>query len=103
VLMLYAESRNPLNVLIAKAYESINMGLKLVHMGEDFEYDPKKMSREHFGFNDGISQPIINGLSKSAGATDENLVNPGEFILGFKNEYGHYSPSPYVQRDCGPI
>lgn len=63
--------------------------------------------REHFGFTDGISQPLIegspraNGGSKkrrrNSGDADHNkkltpdekrilLVKPGEFVLGYKNE-----------------
>ncbi len=102
VLMLYAECSNDLQVLINDAYEKIKSGVELIHMGEDFEYDPKKISKEHFGFSDGISQPIIKGLSKSKKElSGDNLLNPGEFILGYKNEYGHYSPSPYVSSNPG--
>ncbi len=48
--------------------------------------------KEHFGFQDGISQPTIKGLSRQ----DEpgNMVSAGEFILGYKNEYNQYTPSP---------
>ena len=50
--------------------------------------------KEHFGFEDGISQPIIAGLSKTG--TRENTVRAGEFILGYPNEYGQYTVSPLV-------
>jgi Dyp-type peroxidase family len=50
--------------------------------------------KEHFGFHDGISQPTIKGLSRTD--DDENCVEAGEFILGYKNEYGQYTPSPNV-------
>ncbi len=51
--------------------------------------------REHFGFNDGISQPTIDGLGRPA--PDRDLVKPGEFVLGYPNEYGLLSPSPSVR------
>lgn len=50
--------------------------------------------KEHFGFHDGISQPTIKGLSRQD--TPDNMVSAGEFILGYKNEYHQYTPSPFV-------
>lgn len=50
--------------------------------------------KEHFGFQDGISQPTIKGLSRQD--VPENMVSAGEFILGYKNEYNQYTPSPSV-------
>jgi len=50
--------------------------------------------KEHFGFQDGISQPTIKGLSRQD--VPENMVSAGEFILGYKNEYNQYTPSPVV-------
>src|SRR5579859_4896905 len=97
VLLLYAENRAALDILLHEVYTGKATGLKLVRECEDFEYDENKLSREHFGFSDGISQPIIKGFSKSKVETsEEKLIEPGEFILGYKNEYGHYSPSPYI-------
>jgi Dyp-type peroxidase family len=53
--------------------------------------------REHFGFHDGISQPIIEGSppplhSNDPGPTDgnynaSNTIKAGEFLLGYLNEY----------------
>lgn len=40
-------------------------------------------AREHFGFADGLSQPIPHA---TPGATDE--VPPGELLLGFRNQRG---------------
>ncbi|MCW3124252.1 MAG: peroxidase [Flavipsychrobacter sp.] len=50
--------------------------------------------KEHFGFHDGIAQPTIDGLSRKD--SPENTVAAGEFILGYKNEYGQYDYSPVV-------
>ncbi len=50
--------------------------------------------KEHFGFHDGISQPTIQGLNRTD--TPGNSVAAGEFILGYKNEYGQYTPRPAV-------
>jgi Dyp-type peroxidase family len=45
--------------------------------------------REHFGFHDGISQPLIAGIA-------ERGVPTGEFILGYANHYGVIPPTPVV-------
>jgi deferrochelatase/peroxidase EfeB len=51
--------------------------------------------KEHFGFHDGISQPAIIGLGRD-NEPAENKIAPGEFILGYKNEYGQFTASPTV-------
>ncbi len=54
--------------------------------------------KEHFGFRDGIAQPLIEGLNKLGAAI---RVKAGEFVLGYVNEYGQYTESPLVPND-GP-
>jgi len=62
-------------------------------------------SKEHFGFRDGIAQPVIEGLKRSSEAT--NTLKAGEFILGYENEYGEKPVSPnlrtsrFSSRDLG--
>jgi len=56
---------------------------------------------EHFGFVDGISQPEIdwNGEKKPQGRQQlaySNLASRGEFLLGYRNEYGNYTDRPLV-------
>jgi Dyp-type peroxidase family len=51
--------------------------------------------REHFGFHDGVSQPFVEGLSKTG--PESNTVRAGEFVLGYRNEYGLYTTSPLVE------
>lgn len=48
---------------------------------------------EHFGFRDGISQPVIRGTQRSAkDATTLDLVEPGEMILGYRGSSGYVPP-----------
>lgn len=66
--------------------------------------DPVRGSRvvkEHFGFNDGISQPELRGLKKDSGnrsAAGQNTCAAGEFVLGYPDEYGFYPPTPLTHR-----
>lgn len=45
-------------------------------------------SKEHFGFTDGISQPGIRGLTP-AGTPGQELIWPGEFVLGYPRQDWH--------------
>ncbi len=56
--------------------------------------------REHFGFTDGISQPTILGFGRPAPSRD--LIQPGEFVLGYANEYGLIPPGPIVNSKADP-
>ena len=55
---------------------------------------------EPFGFADGISQPEIDWEGERDVAADQitysNLVAAGEFLLGYRNEYGKYTDRPLV-------
>ncbi|MGA2723784.1 MAG: peroxidase [Bryobacteraceae bacterium] len=55
---------------------------------------------EPFGFTDGISQPEFDweGTRDADGGaiTYSNLVAAGEFLLGYRNEYGRYMDRPLV-------
>ncbi len=58
---------------------------------------------EHFGFVDGISQPVIRGTQRSAkGAVPRDIVEPGEFILGYRNNQGYFPPSATVRSESDP-
>lgn len=56
--------------------------------------------REHFGFSDGLTSPRIEGLSSET--DDDQLVKPGEFFLGYQNEYGRYTERPLVAPELDP-
>ncbi|MEO5893689.1 MAG: hypothetical protein ABIQ31_25770 [Ferruginibacter sp.] len=105
MIMLYATNDAKLYELAYDVYLSKQHGLIQVHEAKTNEY-VRDISKEHFGFQDGISQPIIKGFSQSdlKNIDTDKLVNPGEFILGYKNTYNNFSPSPYVNNDadsCG--
>ncbi len=51
---------------------------------------------EPFGFVDGISQPSIRGLLTSHDALKTDLLEPGEFILGYPDGRQQFPPTPQV-------
>jgi Dyp-type peroxidase family len=93
LLMLFAEETGINQLIQAEmtAMADIVDGEPIVLSGQLF---PKE--REHFGFEDGFSQPKIEGRpKKSKGANSKNgkseikpnaEVKAGEFLLGYENE-----------------
>jgi Dyp-type peroxidase family len=64
-------------------------------------------SKEHFGFADGIGQPVIEGNERHekkqrARTGHATVVKAGEFILGHVNEYGISTTSPTVDAAYDP-
>jgi Dyp-type peroxidase family len=57
--------------------------------------------KEHFGFADGISQPTVDGLSARLDMPS-NIIQPGEIILGYPNEYAQYTDRPLLERSADP-
>jgi Dyp-type peroxidase family len=55
---------------------------------------------DHFGFHDGISQPVMTGLPKSE--IPMNTIQTGEFLLGYPNEYGLYTDRPLIKSSADP-
>jgi deferrochelatase/peroxidase EfeB len=51
---------------------------------------------EPFGFEDGLSQPIISGLRQARPGAEDHIVAPGEFILGYPDNRGFLPPTPRV-------
>ena len=56
---------------------------------------------EPFGFMDGVSQPRIDWSGeREPGTTADldygNLLTAGEFLLGYRNEYGLYTDRPLL-------
>ena len=63
----------------------------------------KAIDYEHFGFHDGLSQPVIRGTQRFAkGALPRDIVEPGEFILGYRNNQKYYPPTPTVSAETDP-
>jgi Dyp-type peroxidase family len=96
VLLLYARDNSELAGLLEE-----QLGL-LVDAGVEVQrkLDTSNLDGfEPFGFRDGISQPFVEGLSKSGPAGQ--TVRVGEFVLGYVNEHGHVTDEPLVADGIG--
>lgn len=47
--------------------------------------------KEHFGFRDGIAQPVVRGARTGS---EGNTIEPGEIVLGYENGYAKKPSSP---------
>ncbi|HAG99593.1 MAG TPA: peroxidase [Ktedonobacter sp.] len=57
-------------------------------------------NKEHFGFHDGVSQPVMEGSPQTE--TPMNTIKAGEFLLGYPNEYGLYTDRPTIKPAMDP-
>ena len=59
-----------------------------------------RVNVEPFGFRDGVSQPIMRGSKQWAKAEDAmHVVEPGELVLGYRDNLGNLSPTPCDRGD----
>lgn len=97
LLMLFAADKEKLEAYTLKVREGFNNRgiLEICALdGQQLE-----ANREHFGFRDGIGQPVIEGSGRK-GAKDD-IIATGEFIMGYKNEYGVFPDTPLIETPQG--
>jgi Dyp-type peroxidase family len=92
VLLLYARDEPTLAALEAEQTSALPSGVRVVRTLDTSDLQ----GYEPFGFRDGISQPIVEGLSKKG--PPAQTVRFGEFVLGYPNEHGHYSDDLLLDR-----
>jgi Dyp-type peroxidase family len=96
VLLLYALDDDRLGRLVDKHRHDLEAARVTVAHALDTHVNPDRFGfKEHFGFRDGIGQPAIAGLHH-VGADG---IAPGEFVLGYPNEYHKYPSTPVVRSD----
>lgn len=99
LLILHARTADDLNdFLQEQLVNATKNGLIHTYSTQGFTGEDRK---EPFGFHDGISQPIIKGSGRKGPAID--MIETGEFILGYKNEHGHFPSSPVLSVPQGDI
>jgi Dyp-type peroxidase family len=94
VLLLYALDDDELAHL--RRDEGMRLARHAINVIVDLDTFACHEFREHFGFRDGIAQPIIRGLGRTG--PEENTVDPGEFVLGYRNQYERLPGSPTVSQ-----
>jgi Dyp-type peroxidase family len=95
-LIVQAPDKNLLDSLCSTREARLaDYGLRVICSEDGYLPDD---GREHFGFADAISEPAIAGSPKQVADT-EACIQPGEFILGYPNEYGMLPATPTVPAD----
>ncbi|HEX4794547.1 MAG TPA: Dyp-type peroxidase [Humisphaera sp.] len=102
MLCLYATDQPAMDAFRQKvAAEFEGAGLKVIGRLDGLTLEGR---REHFGFRDGIGQPKMDGYDENTGdPSPENHVAPGEFLLGYPNEYGVYPDTPTIAQPQGDL
>lgn len=97
IMMIFTTSEEQIISQMNGLREEINQsGLKEILCIDGATFPEGK---EHFGFREGISQPSIIG-SGMVGHDNDNIA-AGEFVMGYKNEYGVFPDSPVLKESQG--
>lgn len=103
LLMLYARNEDELCTRLARQRTLLAKAgvqeLSCQRAAHPRDKDGRITFREPFGFQDGLSQPVLQGFRKP-GRPSEDYDSPiaaGEFILGHDNEYQEKPLSPTVR------
>ena len=97
VLMLYAVDTSALDAFTATHAAALaTAGIELIATLDTSNIGDS----EHFGFRDGISQPVVDGMGREGPASQ--TIRPGEFVLGYSNEYGLITDRPLVKAPDDP-
>jgi len=91
MLMLYAPDDASLGLALAQRRSEYDGAVREVFVRDTITLPER---REHFGFADGIAQPVIVG--SSAEVAGKSVIKAGEFVLGYPNEYDKLPLSPAV-------
>lgn len=74
--------------VVAVTNMAVATGCEIVFQERGATLPPPLTGHEHFGFKDGISQPVITGYGPQPLATEPPAVAPGEFVLGYPDQSG---------------
>ena len=98
VLMIYATNDEVLENTLSDLLQGLEPGG--LHLVQHLTSTSNPGEKEHFGFKDGISQPLLRGFGQKG--KKENTVADGEMVLGYKNSYKEYPESPQVRKGMDP-
>ena len=79
--------------VLERAYQALEAmpGLRVLYRQDGASLPT---GREHFGFQDGISQPAIEGTGILPSNPGEAPLKAGEFVLGYPDEWERLAPLP---------
>lgn len=109
IILLYADRKDPeqsIKKLVQRECKRIeNHGMSVVDFVELTQlHNEAGEIIENFGFVDGVSQPKMRGYDVQSVAADPvHGVEPGEFILGYKDNRGYFPPTPQVLASKDPL
>jgi len=97
MVMVYALNKATLEHELIGERAAIARGFRIVREKETSSLFHQK---EHFGWTDGISMPRIAGMPHDGRKNTETWTTPipaGEFVLGYRNDYGAFTECPMAE------
>ncbi len=108
LLLLYEKDEAAADAWCAEVAVAIApFSVKVVHhLPLQLRLDDKGIAREHFGFADGISQPIpvaagVVAPAPPVSAAESNFVPLGEILMGYPNAHNEIAAGPAVAKREG--
>ncbi|MFN8373883.1 MAG: Dyp-type peroxidase [Anaerolineae bacterium] len=101
LLLLFGATAQDVKEFVER-HEAVRQRIGSVEVAATIEGFRRMDKKEHFGYLDGASQPLVEGSRPDAAdaPVDPNSpvreIKAGEFVLGYVNEYGVIPPSPFV-------
>lgn len=105
VMLVYADEPNNLNGLVASRTTELNEYSQAITYEIELKPLPKRDEPiiEPFGFVDGISNLTIRGVGRWTERKKQNqLVEPGEILLGYPDNSGYLPISPTIPAGDDP-
>jgi len=102
LVILYGSTPKELDSLHGKVTGSPEFSQGLCILAEQDSVIPPGDETEPFGYRDGLSQPLVQGLL-GRGKPTESLINTGEFVLGYENELGLLTQIPSIENWADPL
>ena len=104
LLLLYDDSEDKVRARTDLAVESLTQdSVTVVRQTPLWLRTDAEGSQEHFGFVDGVSQPVPHGgpvVSKAAAPDAYHAVAAGDVLIGYGNAHGEPAPGPVVNADA---
>ncbi|MDQ3257860.1 MAG: Dyp-type peroxidase [Acidobacteriota bacterium] len=97
LLLVFARDEDALEAQLGQRRSEI-VGARGIQEVAALSAGRQEDTKEHFGFADGIGQPVIEGSGRLSRQLDRTghatVLKAGEFILGYINDYGVVAETP---------